>query len=317
MDRFSGGNYQTMSGRRTFRDFDPGTNTIGSNPNAVFMAGAQEMLLGPVEAVGLTPVDAALGSRDLQLLQAIKRLAGANTLAVGAGTTVLTADNAGLVLADATSGNVTLTLPAAAAANGTPLQFEIVRLDSTTHTVVLGLAGADTLVTWGTPPLSIGAHYSVSLMSDGLSKWAQMNPPTDRSTLLCLGSAQSIPNATETAVTWPSAISDTAGTATSGGFTIPAGVSRVKINFLGCFTANSTGSRKFRVVKNGTVEGVGLPAGHEMSPSGGDVALVTGSGGPISVATGDTFALLATQSSGAALNLSPASDTWMSLEVIA
>ena len=316
MDRINSANFQTIGGRRTWRDKNLGAGLPGTSLIAIWLAGVQESIIALLEAVGIIPADSTLGSVDLQMLQAVKRMAGANTLAVSSGATVLTADNAGLVLVDATAGNVTLTLPAATAANGIPLQFEIVRLDATTHTVTVALAGADTLVTWGTPPLSIGAHYSVSLMSDGVSKWAQMNPPSDRSTLLCLSGVQSVANASEAAVVWPAAISDTALAATTGGFTIPAGVSKVEINFLVTFAANASGTRKARVLKNGTVEGVGLSAGRVLTPSGSDVAIISGAGGPISVAAGDTFALMVFQDSGGALNLSPASNNWMSLKVL-
>ena len=317
MDRVSAANYQTIGGKRTFRDKDPAHGVpLGTNVVAAWLAGVQESIVGAIEAVGITPADAALGSADTQLLRAIKRLAAANKGVVSSSTT-LAPDDAGLILADATAGNVTITLPAASAANGIPLQYEIVRVDTSSHAVTVALSGSDALITWGTVPLSIGARYSQSLMSDGVSKWVQMNPPTDRSTLLCLSSAQSIPNNVETAVSWPAAVSDTALAATSSGITIPSGVSRVKFNFSAAFAANGTGSRKARLVKNTIFEGVGLGAGNQTAPSGSDVAIVSGPGGVVSVVAGDTFQLLALQTSGGALNLSPASNTWLSMEVVA
>lgn len=318
MDRFSGMNSTTISGRRTFRDLNLSTNTAGSLMNAQIFAGIQESIIAPIEGAGIAPADVAIGAQDLQLLQAIKRIAGANTLVVtSTPASALTADNAGLVLVDATSANITITLPLANAANGMPLQFEIVRMDTTTRIVSVALSGSNTLVTWGTPPLSLGARFSLSLMSDGISKWVQMNPPRDRSSLLVLGSAQAIGNNSEVAITWPAAISDTAGAATSSGFTVPAGISKVRVTFLVTFANNGFGARKARVVKGGTTEGVGMAAGRIPAPSSSDVSILSGAGAPMDVVAGDTFALLVFQDSGGALNLTPTAVNWFSFEVIA
>ncbi len=324
MDRVSALNTQTIGGRRTFLDKNPSLGVpFGTNLMAQFLAGVQESIVGTIEKVGITPTDSTLGSLDTQLVQAIMRIAGANTLAVTAGSRTLTADNAGVVLVDATAGNVTITLPAAAAANGVSIPFEIVRTDTSTNTVSVALPGSDTLVTWGTAPLSLAAKYGLSLRSDGVSKWVQLNPPRGRGTLLALSSNPSIPSGVETTVTWP-AVSppttyDTAGLYSSGGtgFTVPAGVSMVEVTFVVSFAAATGGDRKVRVLKNGGVEGLGTGASRVGTPSGSDVTILSAPGFPINVVPGDTFTLAVLQSSGGAVTLSPSGDNWFGCKVVA
>lgn len=82
-----------------------------------------------------------------QVLQSIMRIAGGNSNGAGVitgPTATLTADNAGLVLVNATANNIALTLPLMASANGQMLRFTIARLDSTSNTVSVALAGSDT-----------------------------------------------------------------------------------------------------------------------------------------------------------------------------
>lgn len=75
-----------------------------------------------------------------------------------------------VVLADCTTGNVTLTLPAAniAGAGFTP-QYIIKRIDSSANTVTISRAGADTLD--GGTTYVLGALQAATLVSDGVSAW--------------------------------------------------------------------------------------------------------------------------------------------------
>lgn len=140
MDRTIALNYVTVSGKRQFIDQNllggvPGTEMVAADPNAW-----QEEVLGPIEGMGLTPSAVALK----QLWQAIRRASSLNTGATITVNTTLTADNAGLVVVNATGGNITLTLPLSNSAGGVPFRYQIARIDAVSaNTVTLAFAGAD------------------------------------------------------------------------------------------------------------------------------------------------------------------------------
>jgi len=119
--------------------------------------------VGNVRNVNITD-DGNFGNLTSLLERAI---AGA-TRWVNANTT-LTADDAGLVLINAAGGAVTLTLPAAAAANGRPLRMQLVRTDASTNTVTIQRAGADLID--GAVSLLLPARARMRLVSDGVSSW--------------------------------------------------------------------------------------------------------------------------------------------------
>lgn len=105
--------------------------------------------------------------------QAIKRLAGANVRTVtAAGPTALTADDAGMVILDATSNAVAITLPAVNAVTGVPLMFEFVRIDGTANAVTVSRAGADTFVGGATSFTLVGQGDQRTIGGDATSKWA-------------------------------------------------------------------------------------------------------------------------------------------------
>lgn len=81
----------------------------------------------------------------------------------------LTIQQLGLVLVDATAGNITLTLPGAGAAIGIPLSYQIVRTDTTANTVTISRAGSNTIEGVVSIPLAVGSR--ISIMSDGVSIW--------------------------------------------------------------------------------------------------------------------------------------------------
>jgi hypothetical protein len=73
-----------------------------------------------------------------------------------------------VVLADATSNNVTVTLPAATSVPG--YRFFIKRVDNAAHTVTVGRTGSDTID--GATSLSLDIRYmSVTLVNDGVASW--------------------------------------------------------------------------------------------------------------------------------------------------
>lgn len=110
-----------------------------------------------------------------QLLSAVARLAGGNVTPIASTPgSPLTADNAGLVLVDATAGNISITLPASAAAGGAPLPFDFVRTDATSNTVSVALNAGDTTLPAGSSgPLALGPQSQLTLRGDGVSHWVQ------------------------------------------------------------------------------------------------------------------------------------------------
>jgi hypothetical protein len=83
-------------------------------------------------------------------------------------TQTLSPDYAGLVIVDATSGNIDLTCPAAAACPQGSQAFTFIRIDSSTFTVRL-LAGPGDVLVRGTLPLN--AFDPLTLRSDGVLRW--------------------------------------------------------------------------------------------------------------------------------------------------
>jgi hypothetical protein len=119
--------------------------------------------VGNVRNVNITD-DGNFGNLTSLLERAI---AGA-TRWVNANTT-LTADDAGLVLINAAGGAVTLTLPAASAANGRPLRLQLVRTDATLNAVTVQRAGADTIE--GSTAISLAVRERLEIVSDGTATW--------------------------------------------------------------------------------------------------------------------------------------------------
>lgn len=81
-------------------------------------------------------------------------------------TATLTIANAGLVLVDATGGNVMITLPAANSLAA--LSYKFVRIDTTPNTVTIQRAGTDTIS--GVTSMQLGTD-PLQLVSDGSSEW--------------------------------------------------------------------------------------------------------------------------------------------------
>src|SRR4051812_47040532 len=102
-----------------FTEGSPGT-APATIVRASWLNRVQELLRGPVVDAGLTPTKTGY----TQLRDALRRLFAGNVSTVSA-TGSLTADQAGLVSVSAASADVTLTLPAANAANSRPLRFTV------------------------------------------------------------------------------------------------------------------------------------------------------------------------------------------------
>ncbi len=152
--------------RRGWQNQDLSLGLGGTIPNAEFLNPAQEELLALIEGVGLT-ANAALTA---QVLQGLKRLFGGNYEYLTA-TTTLTADNLGIVVVNAATGAVTLTLPASASIAGTVAgtavvnspRLRVIRNDRSVYGVTIQAAGTD--------HIDIGAASVTSLEVPGPGVW--------------------------------------------------------------------------------------------------------------------------------------------------
>lgn len=143
---------------------NPGSGTPATVLTAWVVHQLIEEMRAVIEATGITPDKSVV----TQLRQSMRRLAGGNVATVTA-TGSLTADQAGLVLVSAAGGNVTLTLPAANGAGGTPLPFTFVRTDTSSNSVTIQRAGSDTIE--GQTTLAIPLSGRTTIRSDGTSTW--------------------------------------------------------------------------------------------------------------------------------------------------
>jgi hypothetical protein len=131
--------------------------------------------------------------------------------------------------------------------------------------------------------------------------------------------AQSIPDNVETAVSFNTEIFDTDSvfsTTDPTKFYVPSGVSRVRLISQVLFDNNTTGSRKFRILKNGLYEGSGLSSGRVIGAASDDVTILNGSGSIYAASPGDYFQLMVVQTSGGALNIRNDGNTWMNMEIL-
>ena len=171
MDRTSAlNNIDIGGGRRGYRDRNlvgglAGTQLAAADRNAI-----QEEVLAVIEGLGI----AASAGSLAQLFMAIKRLGTANGHSITT-SRALVVDDAGLILVDATSGNIALTLPLAAAMNGVPIRYRIIRSDSTANTLTVTRTGTDVRVSanGATGAWSIAARGQLILESDGGLGWIE------------------------------------------------------------------------------------------------------------------------------------------------
>lgn len=116
------------------------------------------------------------------LLKALKAAFGGNVTTVNAANSpyVLTADNAGLVIMDASAGNISATLPAVNVI-AQPLRFHFVRVDATANTATGNRAGADTFLDGSASFTLSGRGDFKNLIGDAVSKWLPVSPSTPAS----------------------------------------------------------------------------------------------------------------------------------------
>jgi hypothetical protein len=148
----------------------------------------------------------------VQLGQASQIFGGAVTTIPTAGTTTLTAANAGLILVNASGGNVTINLPAASAQAGSPFQF--VRIDSgPANTVTVNRAGSDTIDGSALTSFQlVGQFDRRHIKSNGVSAWYTISTTfASQASAYQSTSQTSIPGGTFTKVNLQTKLSDGGG----------------------------------------------------------------------------------------------------------
>lgn len=137
-----------------------------------------------------------------------------------------------------------------------------------------------------------------------------------RGCLVHLAANQSIPNDTATVVAWDTEIYDTDSIHAAGGFTIPAGVTKIRLSTGTYYAANATGYR-FTYFEEGTANLTGQGSNRVDSPSATGSALTSFTSAVLDVAGGEVFSLYAYQNSGGALNvLGGVVNSWACVEIL-
>ena len=167
--------------RAGFQGPNPPSVPFGTQVTAAWLDDVQENICAVVEGTGGTLSDAgSVGGAD-QLLNAIRPLAGAAYTLITA-TGALTVANAGHVNVDCTAGNVVLTLPLAAALNGSvastetidnSIGFQFFRQDNTANTLTIQRAGSDSFNFAGLTGTSyqLGPLTGADVYSDANATW--------------------------------------------------------------------------------------------------------------------------------------------------
>jgi hypothetical protein len=148
-----------------FTGGNPGSGTPATTPGYEWFNAVQEELMALIQRGGITASNADLA----QVRKSLDRLFGGGVATYAANTT-LTVDDAGLVLVNASGGARTITLPAANALGGRPIQIRIVKSDSTANLVAIARAGSDTIE--GATSIALRYQWdTLTLISDGISGW--------------------------------------------------------------------------------------------------------------------------------------------------
>jgi hypothetical protein len=148
-----------------FTQGNPGSGIPATVPGYEWFNGVQAELIELITRSGVTPDAAVL----TQLRQSLDRLHGGGLLSV-ASNVPLSADNAGLVLVDATAAARTITLPAANAAGGRPIRLRFVRTDASANVVTIQRTGTDVFGGGGVS-VTIPRAGSLILSADGVGTW--------------------------------------------------------------------------------------------------------------------------------------------------
>lgn len=164
------------AGKDGYTDGDVIGGVPATDLEAALFDNLQEELANIVEGAGIV-LDGAVRT---QVFQAVKRLFGGNVTTVNAANSplVLTADHAGLILMDATAGNISATLPAVSALTGSSLKFRAVRVDAAANSATVSCAGAETFVGGATSFTLSGQGDYRGVESNLIGLWVSTAAPT-------------------------------------------------------------------------------------------------------------------------------------------
>lgn len=141
-----------------------------------------------------------------------------------------------------------------------------------------------------------------------------------RGVLVSLGANQTIPNGLNTPISWALQSYDTdsawALSPNPTRFTVPAGVSKIRLTASFLWYSNSAGQRIIQLNKNGALITEYSTYGQDSPNSGGHYAQPA-IGPAISVIGGDYFEFVVYQTSGVNLDVIAHSGTWAAMEIIA
>lgn len=161
------------AGKHGFRAGNPSTGLLATQFSPEWANAIQEAICQVIEGAGLV-----VGGGHDQLLTAIQSIGSIGAVTEVSANTTLTAGQRGLVLANASAGNRTITLPAA----DQVMDFVIRRVDNTTNKLLVTAAGTDKVMhnTWinadGYTFIRLfGAGDYWVLRSDGDGSWYPIN----------------------------------------------------------------------------------------------------------------------------------------------
>lgn len=151
-----------------FTGGNPALGQAATVPGYEWFNSVQEELLAVILRGGIT----ASGADLAQMRKSLDRLFAGGISNLFANTT-LTIDNAGIVFVDAAASARVITLPAANALAGLPVRFQIQKSDGSANSVTIQRAGTD-LIEGGTSVTIAAQHQSVTLVSNGVDRWATL-----------------------------------------------------------------------------------------------------------------------------------------------
>jgi len=94
---------------------------------------------------------------------------------------------------NATSGNISMTLPASAGLGGQVQRWKFVRTDATGNTVSISFHAGDTfLIGGGGGPVALGPQSVLDLVADGSTHWVQTNASTFTGIFIDTGTANAM-----------------------------------------------------------------------------------------------------------------------------
>ncbi len=143
-------------------------------------------------------------------------------------------------------------------------------------------------------------------------------PTSFRGALVTLSTDVSVADGVVTTIAWASATYDTNSFFSGGApsrLTVPSGVGAVRLASSLIMTANTSGDRLMRVLKNGGAF-TGEIAVNTKAPTAAGGAVYGGTS-PISVSSGDYFEITIQQNSGVTLSVLAQGRSWFSIEVLA